>query len=76
MKLPIQAAPVLRDSLAALMRPFAAPRSGMMPSMSCSGVCCPTGAVSPNCQWCCPTGDECGSNHNCTVVGILRDKIA
>jgi hypothetical protein len=62
MKLPIQAAPVLRDTFPGLMRPFSSSGQGVLPSANCSGkVGCRCVGGDPNqCQWCCPFGDLCG----------------
>jgi hypothetical protein len=62
MKLPIQAAPVLRDAFPGLMRPFLSPGQGVLPSTDCSGKvgCNCLGGDISQCQWCCEFGEKCG----------------
>jgi hypothetical protein len=67
MKLPVQAAPVLRDATGWSPRPAAS--QGVRPSQTCPYVCCPSGAAQGSCQWCCPPGMHCGSQNMCVVGG-------
>ncbi len=71
MKLPVQAAPVLRDAIGWSPRPAAAASAGVLPSQTCPYVCCPNGTQQGWCQWCCPPGMTCGSTNQCRVGGGL-----
>jgi hypothetical protein len=66
MKLPIQAAPVIRDTVFSTPRRIVGPEGSVRPSNGypdCTGKvgCQCSGSGLTNCTWCCPLGWTCGA---------------
>jgi hypothetical protein len=67
MKLPIQAAAILRDTVPDAIELFTPPANGVVPALDCTGKigCNCVGQGLLDCQWCCNFGCVCGAGGTC-----------